>query len=341
MVLILSLSSSIRASSINSQSTQTMIETETGLRMLYIEQHNIKQAIEKLETEQAQMKTQMIQLEEQQENAMHQYEAFIREIESYEEEYSKAWKKMLPILTQIKTQQKKKNSQTKIPFYQSLTAAKDIVLLREIEARIEYFTKEKNFIFDTIAEKNEFLLFMKRNFQEADVQKANFRSRLSQVMQEIKQSALAHQALFFTDHSQDASNSASSLGPKSFSQRKGYLNWPLIVPSASNSLLQSIETNFSRDGIIITHNKDAQVIVVADGDVVFADNLSGYENLIIVDHGDGFHTLYGGMSESMVLLGNHLVFGQPIGYLQANHDLYFGIRFNGKSLEPLSWLKPN
>ena len=160
MVLILSLSSSSKASSLNSTSTQTLIETETGLRMLYIEQHNIKNAIEKLETEQAQLKTQMIQFEEEQENAMHQYEAFIREIESYEEEYSKAWKKMLPILSQIKTQQRKKNSQTKISFYQSLTASKDIALLREIEARIEYFTKEKNIIIDTIAEKNEYSILI-------------------------------------------------------------------------------------------------------------------------------------------------------------------------------------
>ena len=82
---------------------------------------------------------------------------------------------------------------------------------------------------------------------------------------------------------------------------------------------------------------------VAAGRVVFADWLRGFGNLLILDHGDGFMSLYGNNEAIMTRLGEAVRGGDTIATVGASggntaSGLYFELRHQGKPFDPLGWL---
>jgi len=83
---------------------------------------------------------------------------------------------------------------------------------------------------------------------------------------------------------------------------------------------------------------------VYDGKVVYADWFKGYGQVIIVSHGDNYHTLYGNLSEIFYKRGDIITKGEPIGRVGQSGQseeptLYFEIRYKGKPVDPERWLK--
>jgi murein DD-endopeptidase MepM/ murein hydrolase activator NlpD len=87
----------------------------------------------------------------------------------------------------------------------------------------------------------------------------------------------------------------------------------------------------------------------ATGKVTFAGQQSGYGNVVIVDNGNGFSTLYGHLSKIGVAVGNLLKPGQTLGLsggqpgapgagTSTGAHLHFEIRKNGKAVDPSSFL---
>ncbi|WP_374089560.1 murein hydrolase activator EnvC [Methylomicrobium lacus] len=121
-----------------------------------------------------------------------------------------------------------------------------------------------------------------------------------------------------------------------FERLKGQLPWPVSGKSASQGR-QSLW-----DGILIEAPEGADVRAVTRGRVVYSQWLSGYGLLMILDHGNGFMTLYG-FNQSLykkvddwVEAGDVIAgAGQSGGRSQSG--LYFGIRKNGKPVDPLAW----
>lgn len=123
-----------------------------------------------------------------------------------------------------------------------------------------------------------------------------------------------------------------------FERLKGRLPWPLAGRAAADaSELKTIS-----DGILIDAPEGAEVRAVTRGKVIYAQWLSGYGLLMILDHGHGFMTLYG-FNQSLykrvdewVEAGDVIAgAGQSGGRSQSG--LYFGIRKNGKPVDPLAW----
>lgn len=99
-------------------------------------------------------------------------------------------------------------------------------------------------------------------------------------------------------------------------------------------------------GIVIRVNEAAPVSSIAPGRVVHAGPFRGYQQLVVVDHGKSLFSVYGHMDRLAVERGNTVQAGmrlgnatyQPIG---KSYDVYFEIRWNGKAVDPLKWLKPD
>jgi murein hydrolase activator len=98
-------------------------------------------------------------------------------------------------------------------------------------------------------------------------------------------------------------------------------------------------------GVDITAQRGEEVLAVAPGRVVHAGWFKGYGNLIIVDHGEGFHTLVAHLATMTAAAGEEVDAGAPLGTVGDTGSLkgpylYFEIRENGKPTDPRAWLVP-
>lgn len=133
---------------------------------------------------------------------------------------------------------------------------------------------------------------------------------------------------------------------KGFAALKGKLPWPvngrIAIPYGSHKDPR-LNTPVFRNGIYI-NAEDAAVKAVYSGKIVFADWFKGYGNLLIVNHGEGHHTLYANLSEIFLKVGDIIKASEVIGRVGASGmldapALYFEVRYKGKPLDPAQWLK--
>ena len=85
------------------------------------------------------------------------------------------------------------------------------------------------------------------------------------------------------------------------------------------------------------------VMAIAAGRVVFADWLRGFGNLLIIDHGGGYMSLYGNNESLYKEVGAATLGGETVAAVgnsggNANSGLYFEIRHQGKAFDPLVWV---
>lgn len=96
-------------------------------------------------------------------------------------------------------------------------------------------------------------------------------------------------------------------------------------------------------GLFIRAAEGAEVKSVAAGEVVFADWLRGFGNLIIVDHGNQYMTIYGNNQSVLKQVGDAVKMGDVIasaGNSGGNQDsgLYFEMRHQGRTFDPIGWV---
>lgn len=127
-----------------------------------------------------------------------------------------------------------------------------------------------------------------------------------------------------------------------FSELKGKLAWP--VKGNVNKLFghRKPPSNLRWQGVIIKAPEGNNVRAVSHGRVAFADWLRGMGNLIIIDHGDGYLSLYGHNQSLYKSAGDWVEAGDIIASIgnsggQNQTGLYFEIRKKGKPLNPSSW----
>jgi septal ring factor EnvC (AmiA/AmiB activator) len=134
---------------------------------------------------------------------------------------------------------------------------------------------------------------------------------------------------------------------KGFSKRKKKLEWPvegiLALPYGSYRD-PKFKTPIYRNGIHIKSSEGATVKAVHPGKVVFADWFRGYGKVVIISHGEGYHTVYANLSEIFFNRGDIIKGGAVIGRVGDSGTLdapglYFEIRRKGKPLNPIHWLK--
>ena len=102
-------------------------------------------------------------------------------------------------------------------------------------------------------------------------------------------------------------------------------------------------TYVHRKGIDIRTAEGSGIRAVMAGTVAFADWLKGYGLVIIVDHANGFFSLYAHASALIVKAGEHVQAGQTIGTsgdtgMTRDNTLYFELREGAEPVDPLIWL---
>jgi len=133
---------------------------------------------------------------------------------------------------------------------------------------------------------------------------------------------------------------------KDFNALKGQLPWPIkgkiLVPFGKYTDPKFNIPTF-RKGVEIKGAIGDHVLSVAEGMVVYADWFKGYGLLLIINHGDGYHTLYAHLAEIFHKVGDIIKGRQAIGKIGESGitnepNLYFEIRHKGKPLNPIEWL---
>ena len=103
---------------------------------------------------------------------------------------------------------------------------------------------------------------------------------------------------------------------------------------------QDTKTGSSAKGATFETRLRAQVVAPFDGKVVFAGPFKGYGQILIIQHGDAYHTLLAGMGRVDATLGQLLLAGEPIGVMgsqEAGTRLYVEVRRKGQPVNPLPW----
>jgi septal ring factor EnvC (AmiA/AmiB activator) len=96
-------------------------------------------------------------------------------------------------------------------------------------------------------------------------------------------------------------------------------------------------------GIVIDGAEGDPVNTIAPGRVLYADWLRGFGLVAIVDHGEGYMSVYGRNQALLKNVGDSVIAGDTISLVgnsggQAQPGLYFEIRHKGKALNPSQWL---
>ncbi|OGW22431.1 MAG: hypothetical protein A3K09_05925 [Nitrospinae bacterium RIFCSPLOWO2_12_FULL_47_7] len=132
-----------------------------------------------------------------------------------------------------------------------------------------------------------------------------------------------------------------------FEESKGLLELPVhgaILNRVGKRKDSNYESYIVYNGINIKTPKGTPVRVIYDGKVLFAGNLEGYGKMVIVGHGEQFHSLYAHLDEIITAVGKQVRSEQIIaksgdtGSLVGD-SLYFELRRMGKPIEPTGWFR--
>jgi len=130
-----------------------------------------------------------------------------------------------------------------------------------------------------------------------------------------------------------------------FGSLRGRLCWPAAGPvlvKFGKRVHPRFNTEIMHNGVEIGAEPGAPVKAVEKGVVRFASWFQGYGNLVIVDHGGGYYTIYAHLAEFRAGVGQEVAAGQTIGTVGdtgslEGPSLYFEIRHHRKPLNPESW----
>ena len=151
---------------------------------------------------------------------------------------------------------------------------------------------------------------------------------------------------------QEAPAQVASLpsGSSSFTQSKGAIPLPARGSIAVRYGETTPEGRKSK-GITINTRSQATVVAPHDGRVVFSGKFRSYGQLLIISHGDGYHTLLAGMRRLDAVVGQWVLKGEPVGQMASTQlasdgkvtgtlgqKLYLEIRRKGTPINPLPWI---
>jgi len=143
------------------------------------------------------------------------------------------------------------------------------------------------------------------------------------------------------DLSRAAERTPPSVGTGAFAQSRGKLDWPVtgrLVAGFGSARASGVRWQ----GVVVATARSADVHVVAAGRVIYADWLPGLGLLVIVDHGDGYMSLYGHNEALRKAVGDAVGAGDVIAAAgdtggRSRPELYFEIRRGGQPVDPTPW----
>ncbi|MBT9612792.1 MAG: peptidoglycan DD-metalloendopeptidase family protein [Burkholderiales bacterium] len=128
-----------------------------------------------------------------------------------------------------------------------------------------------------------------------------------------------------------------------FNQLKGRMKLPVAGELANRFGSPRADTGTAWKGLFIRANTGSAVKALGPGSVVFADWLRGFGNLLIIDHGDGYMSLYGNNEAVLKQEGEQVAAGEVIATVgnsggNPESGLYFEVRYQSRPIDPLQWV---
>lgn len=168
-------------------------------------------------------------------------------------------------------------------------------------------------------------------------------------VEKLEKEARELQSLIDSLEKQQAKGKTPSPPVKStgFAKLKGKLPLPVqgkILSRYGKKVDPKLNTTFFQKGIEIAVDKGDEVRAIYQGKVLYAQSFKGYGKIIIVDHGDSYYSLSGHLSKILKSPGDRVEAGEVIalsgetGSLKGPR-LYFELRHQGKTVDPLPWLR--
>ncbi|MBI1942149.1 MAG: peptidoglycan DD-metalloendopeptidase family protein [Betaproteobacteria bacterium] len=167
-------------------------------------------------------------------------------------------------------------------------------------------------------------------------------SRLARLVEEIGKVLAARPGAGFVRVERVPESGRGDSGP--FSALRGRLRLPVRGELSGRFGAARAEGGTPAKGVFIRAPEGEQVRAVAAGRVVYADWMRGFGNLLIVDHGENFLTIYGNNESLLKQTGEAVMLGEPLATVGASGGneetgLYFELRHQGRPFDPLGWVK--
>lgn len=134
---------------------------------------------------------------------------------------------------------------------------------------------------------------------------------------------------------------------RGFSSQKGHMSLPVrgeILETYGKHKHPEFNTFTFSKGMSISAGAGSEIKAIYEGSVIFADYFKGYGNMIIIDHGGGYFSLYAHASKILKKVGAEVARHETVatvgdGDSSKGPMLYFEIRHQGKPVDPAGWVR--
>lgn len=172
-----------------------------------------------------------------------------------------------------------------------------------------------------------------KQLQSDENRLAKLVENITEMLEETKSNSLFRNDVYPDDRFDDLD----------FNQLKGKLTLPVKGVITNRFGASRPDSSILWKGLFVRTSSGQAVKAVAAGQVVFADWLRGFGNLLIIDHGKGYMSLYGYNESLYKEVGERIHGGDTIastGNSGGNEEygLYFELRHQSKPLDPMKWL---
>jgi septal ring factor EnvC (AmiA/AmiB activator) len=237
------------------------------------------------------------------------------------------------------------NDQQRLLYYHRVLVSSQIEKIQAIQLLLDSVNKsqqqlnqEKNQLQQNTDTLQASLVEHKQIMQQRSVTMQNLQSSLALSNQRLQQMEAERQALEYKLSQMKFLNSNKNR----FKKQQGKLAWPVsgTITHAFGSQVEQTELRYT--GVVIAAQSGAPVHAIAPGKVLFAEWLAGYGLLVIIDHGDGYLSLYGRNQRLNVQVGDVVNKGDTIAWVGmsggfSSDSLYFALRHIDEPLNPSKW----
>lgn len=168
-------------------------------------------------------------------------------------------------------------------------------------------------------------------------------------IESLKQSALSldNTVRSFEQTQKNKIDDREGIKDTSFSELKGLLMMPVkgkIVSFFGHYKNKKLNVMNFQSGVNIKADRGEPIRAVGDGSTLYASWFKGYGNMIIIDHGDHYYTVYAHLEEVFKNKGDRVETGEVIATVGdtgsiTGSGLHFEVRHHGKPMNPLKWIK--
>ncbi|UCH20770.1 MAG: peptidoglycan DD-metalloendopeptidase family protein [Deltaproteobacteria bacterium] len=175
----------------------------------------------------------------------------------------------------------------------------------------------------------------------------NKRSLQIEAIESLKQAAAElDQTIETLEVEIDPTQQITNINMQPFSEFKGLLKMPVkgkIISLFGPYKHPKFEVTNFRSGIDIEAKKGAKVLAVFAGHIAYAGWFKGYGNMIIIDHGGSYFTVYAHLETLLKTRGDYVNSGDDIATVgdtgsMFGPNLYFEVRHHGEPMDPLEWI---